>query len=646
MAQVLAAGTTACLFQIDRSTPFEVATISSLTQMSMRSLEYDGQGKFEALVLRRQSWLGDGQRLPQADLFPAGQKPPTLARLIASTAATATSSTGVARSDTGRVMAKAIKTANAQQRQGKRAAAQAALHVRLQQWRSQATNFRCCEQVGGTIGCDRTFNSLAGWREHCRRAGPAGYTNQHRSGLHRTFIAGAPIGREDAASAQRRAVATQSAVVAQTDGNLAQQQATELGADTAGCYTCILCDGTQWSVPPPISGYASPSRLPSNTKSACQIQFCVWAGHDIKHAGLEGLRGNEAKEAMGKVGACPTLAQCYASVPGGYAAVQPGGKPRVPRPAVLEPSELTPLLMESRVKLEARLKKLWAKEQTIGGPKAKPKAKAKATRTAAPAGGGGKRRKAVAPTLLSRETPLTVTLLTGLAATIDNCSLGAKKAQVLIDVILACDVAAAKAARRPPKATCQQLAQPTDIGMVENWRVAARTAVHKGPLPVARGLLALADAMSARLASDGAASECGCGHEGLEATGMAAAEAASGEAAAAVSTAAGGRGCETGDSRGDGGSSDDSGGDYNEDAARREEEDGCGEEEEEEAEEEVEEAGGEEGGGEEDEHAGWDGWPEGDDVACGARVVDEEVGWEEEDEEEEEAEEVEEEEDV
>ena len=72
-------GRTVALFRPAGSEEFAVETIARLTLMSAREYVYDGSGSFEALLLRRQSFLGEGERLTSADLSRTeGSRPPRL----------------------------------------------------------------------------------------------------------------------------------------------------------------------------------------------------------------------------------------------------------------------------------------------------------------------------------------------------------------------------------------------------------------------------------------------------------------------------------------------------------------------------------------------------------------------------------------
>ena len=100
LEKVLATGTTATLFEVSPTSEFEMATVQSLTLMADREFEYDSAGEFTHLVLRRQSWLGEGLRMGLGQLFPKGRSAPEPARTVQSSVPS--TSRGVARSDTGR----------------------------------------------------------------------------------------------------------------------------------------------------------------------------------------------------------------------------------------------------------------------------------------------------------------------------------------------------------------------------------------------------------------------------------------------------------------------------------------------------------------------------------------------------------------
>ena len=82
LEKVLARGTTASLFEVRRTSEFAMATVQSLTLMADREFQYDADGEFSVLVLRRQSWLGEGLHMGVRELFPEGRKAPEPARVV------------------------------------------------------------------------------------------------------------------------------------------------------------------------------------------------------------------------------------------------------------------------------------------------------------------------------------------------------------------------------------------------------------------------------------------------------------------------------------------------------------------------------------------------------------------------------------
>jgi hypothetical protein len=89
------------------------------------------------------------------------------------------------------------------------------------------------------------------------------------------------------------------------------------------------------------------------SRSTLQLR-CILAGHLIGEAGYEGMRGQEASRLMLEWGTA-SFAKRYPKVP--EVAASPSSLPMLPRTAQLSPSELTPLLMTAKPKLEARLLK-------------------------------------------------------------------------------------------------------------------------------------------------------------------------------------------------------------------------------------------------------------------------------------------------
>ena len=98
---------------------------------------------------------------------------------------------------------------------------------------------------------------------------------------------------------------------------------------------------------------SSQSRVPMRSRSTLQLR-CILAGHLIGEAGYEGMRGPEASRLMLEWGTA-SFAKRYPKVP--EVAASPSSLPMLPRTAQLSPSELTPLLVTAKPKLEARLLK-------------------------------------------------------------------------------------------------------------------------------------------------------------------------------------------------------------------------------------------------------------------------------------------------
>ena len=131
---------------------FEAATVAGLTLMSDRAYEYATKGTFAALHLRRQSFLGRGQRLESTVLFPDGTRAAPAAPIVVATtsAVAAAAASGLAppmlaptgkclksRNDAGREAKKAAKAAEKLSRQEKKAEAQRCALANLdRRWRA------------------------------------------------------------------------------------------------------------------------------------------------------------------------------------------------------------------------------------------------------------------------------------------------------------------------------------------------------------------------------------------------------------------------------------------------------------------------------------------------------------------------------
>ena len=291
---------------------FEAATVAGLTLMSDRAYEYATNGTFAALHLRRQSFLGRGQRLESTVLFPDGTRAAPAAPIVVATtsAVAAAAASGLAppmlaptgkclksRNDAGREAKKAAKAAEKLSRQEKKAEAQRCALANLdRRWRATGV-YRCGSMPGGTQGCDRCFRRKKEWKKHVEYG--RGDPSQHRTGFIRcSYAAGAIVGADSAADALRRAIATHEAEGITVHGGEGGSAVPTLCAIDE--LQCQLCDGTQWAPPPPPSGFAgsSQSRVPTRSRSALQQRFCVLAGHLIGEAGYEGMRGQEASQLM------------------------------------------------------------------------------------------------------------------------------------------------------------------------------------------------------------------------------------------------------------------------------------------------------------------------------------------------------------
>ena len=371
-------GRTVALFRPAGSEEFAVETIARLTLMSAREYVYDGSGSFEALLLRRQPFLGEGERLTSADLFPDGRVAPTAPQVVASTSRGAGSSGQhelvarsddrgregkadrklVARSDRGREARAKAKAERKEAAQAKVAAERRRLASEASVARSTARSYRCCDMPGGMHGCDRVFVRLGALNRHLEQ----GRTNPdvHQSGYVRCYPAGAPVGRASAGDVLARAVAAQAGRVTihGGEGGLASPTLCPVAE-----LQLTLCDGTVCKPTPPEAGYAGnqQGRSKPRRKSAMQLTYVLLVGHDVKdEKGYENLHGHEASQLMLEWGTAG-FASRFAGV--GNAAATQDGQPHLPRTAQLSASELTPLLMLPRAKLEARILKLKAKER-------------------------------------------------------------------------------------------------------------------------------------------------------------------------------------------------------------------------------------------------------------------------------------------
>ena len=346
LEKVLAKGTRATLFEVDRSTNFELTTTASLTLMSDRLFEYEGDGTFSSLTLRRQSWLGEGLELSAAALFPDGMTAPAAPRIIASTAAP-TGPAGLARSDEGRKEQQDQKQDRKSAREAKRRTQEQMAQTQLAAWRGQARTYRCGDSEGGCPGCDRVFVRRGELKKHFERgrADP----NEHRSGLVRGYRAGAPVGRENTADQLSRLVAAQASTIVAHGGE---------GVAPAACSLCdaeelefTLCNGSSFTPTEPAIGHAGATRLPTRQKTALQLRFARFAVHDIAAEGSEPLHGHEAHELM-KIWGTPAVARRWPALD--TAAATADGQPHLPRTAVLSPSELVPVLKLSLAEIRRR----------------------------------------------------------------------------------------------------------------------------------------------------------------------------------------------------------------------------------------------------------------------------------------------------
>jgi hypothetical protein len=204
--------------------------------------------------------------------------------------------------------------------------------------------------------------------------------DEHRSGLVRGYRAGAPVGRESTGDQMRRLVAAQAATIVAHGGD---------GVALAACSLCAadelllpLCDGSAFTPAEPAVGHAGATRLPTRNKTALQLQFARFAAHEITEHGSEPLHGHEAAELM-RLWGTPEVARRWPTLD--TAAATADGQPRLPRTAVLTPSELTPVLKLSLVEINRRIAKLEAKERRL------PKAVRRRGGGGARGGGGGGR---------------------------------------------------------------------------------------------------------------------------------------------------------------------------------------------------------------------------------------------------------------
>ena len=365
---------------------FEHATVERLTLMSDRAYAYDAGGNFAALLLRRQSFLGAGERIECAALFPKGRVAPAAPLVVATTSAGAAgSSLGdklVARSDAGRAAHAKAKAERKLSVLEKLERARRAIVEDARKQRADARAyrmFRCCEQEGGTPGCDRLFERFTEFRKHVQRgrADP----RVHRSGFDRPYAAGAVVGGECADDVMRRAIAAQAGTITRHGGEGGTAVPTLVPIDELRCQ---LCDGEDCAPQPPEAGFAGNTqrRAKTRSKSALQLEYCVLVGHLIKENGYDNLHGHEAAQQMLAWGT-PAFATRFRRVH--EAGASADGRSYLPRTAQLAASELTPLLMEKKTALEVRVAKL--RERELRPPPKKKGGGRK--RTAGAAGGGG-----------------------------------------------------------------------------------------------------------------------------------------------------------------------------------------------------------------------------------------------------------------
>ena len=419
LRKCLRGGRTAALFQTPVGDKFEAATVNGLTSMSHRAFEYGADGELTMLVLRRQSFLGAGQRIESAELFPQGRTAPKAPVVLATTsgaaaAAAAAAAAGgstdplpppptatrtfVARSDEGRAHAEADKAARRKARDASKAAAQAsALRELRESQEASPTIFRCGSEPGGVPGCDRVFRSRKRFLQHMERGN--GSPTEHRKGFVRPHRAGAPVGRDCACDAMKRMIAAQAETITRHGGEGGSAIPTLMEAEQ---LELTACDGSTFRPKPPQAGFAGDARTTTRRRSAKQLEYVVLVAHRLKDCGYDELRGQEASQLMLEWGT-PGFAARYGCV--AEAAASADGRPFLPRTAQLSPSELTSLMMTSKGELTKRVAKLRAREEKApkgrgtkrrGRPAAQPVA----------AGGGGaqpaaKRPKKATPDLLA-----------------------------------------------------------------------------------------------------------------------------------------------------------------------------------------------------------------------------------------------------
>lgn len=362
LKKVLRGGRTVALFQTADGAAFEAAAIAGLTLMSHRTYEYEDDD-FSAIVLRRQSFLGEGQRMTLEELFPDGRRAPRpAAPVVLATTSNGAAGTSLgdklkARSDAGRQAKKKAKEERKQTTIQKLEAARQELVKELEERHKGSRLYRCRFEEGGTAGCDRVFVRRSEFLKHVQK----GTTDPtvHRTGLVRPYAAGAAVGSDNAADSMRRLIAEQAQTLTRHGGEGGSAVPTL-------CEVCDLqlplCDGSMLQPEPPTSGFAGSTqhRAAARSKSARQLEYCRLVSHEIKANDYENLHGHEASKQMLRWGT-PAFAARYTRTP--IAATSASGQPYLPRTAQLSHSELTPLLMLKREDIDKRIAKARAKER-------------------------------------------------------------------------------------------------------------------------------------------------------------------------------------------------------------------------------------------------------------------------------------------
>jgi len=275
LAKVAPVGTTVIHFDPTRTAgKITSATQKGLTQMSHRAYTYDAEGSsFLGLLLRRQSFLGDGLFVPRSQLLPKNERPPPAPRVHFSSAdgdgAPARAPDHKqpdVRSDGARARLVSSKAQKAAQRRTKRAAAASAAFEKVLQRRRKARVHFCCLDSLGDVRCSRSFVRAAGLRKHIEGGA-------HVTGSLRPYAVGHAVGRAHHSDRSKLGCAAATAtVVVSTSPTSAT-----ITLCAADGFRFTLGDGTSVLLPPQSPGWAIATRLPIQRRSAAQLEFVHWA---------------------------------------------------------------------------------------------------------------------------------------------------------------------------------------------------------------------------------------------------------------------------------------------------------------------------------------------------------------------------------